>query len=1133
MISYLTRFGRSAVIFWGTCALLLSASTALWCQEVTAAINGTVTDPSGAAVAGAKVTAKDLDRGTAYPTTTDSGGHYNLPRIPVGNYEVRVENPGFQAAVESPVVLQLNQVAKIDFQLKVGNVNETVEVTTAAPVLQTETTQLGTVLDARTNEALPLATRNYNQLTLLAPGAITTSPTAFTGSQSTFNSGRPYVNGNREQADNYILDGMDNNQISENDVGYAPSVDAIQEFNLITQNASAEFGNYMGGTISVSLKSGTNAYHGVAFEFLRNDKLNANEWANNFQGLPKPLLRWNEFGGAVGGRIIKDKLFFFADYQGSRYDQPATATGFTVFTAAERAGNFSAICTAGFTGGICNNPAQQLYNPYSNASASGRTPFLNNQIPTTLFSPLAVSILSSPLYPAPINGALVNNSFNTTHTYTNGDQGDIKVDWVASDKDHISGRYSEQKVLNPSTNSQPLLYNGFNNYPLYNGVADWTRTFSPTIVNDFRAGVNYYPVATGSVAPSSNTNFGIPGAPSNFLPNMQFTGGNVTNFGNADITQDFSSTVGQLEDTVIINRGSHTLHAGFQLFRDRIDVFYSGNEGLAGIFGFNGQYTGDTVNGTVVSKGLPEADFLLGLPQTVGLGAGGGTWGQRSWIYAAFLQDDWKVTSNLTLNLGLRWELHTPWDEVHNRQTNFTEYTGQVLLSGDTNLFNDNNALYNQYNGITNFQPRIGLAWSIGHNTVVRASYGLSNFLEGTGTNLRLTRNPPWQTGHLVTYSSGSDLVLPPTTLDDGYAGFGGAGSCTATAAAASSPACFSGATIFTWDPNNRPAVSNQWNFSIQHQFGSSMTLQLAYVGQNNDHLMVPINASQAYLASNGAVYPSPYLAGNPTLAADGPTDKLTDTNGIQNYNALQVSLQKRLSNGLEFQANYTWSKCLTNSIGYYGLYGDLNASVDQSGGNYFYWQNTYDAHGNYGPCYYDAEHAFNGYVTYDIPFGRGRAFGRDMNKVVNALIGDWQINSIVTVHSGFPFTIGANDNSGTNSFGPLASCSGSPVVYGSRDSALGGYQWWSQSTFYQPASGFGNCGIGIVRGPGLTTADLSVSKLFSFTEHQNLEFRAEAINFTNTPILAGPNSSLGPDLGLVNASQGARNLQFGLKYNF
>ncbi len=678
-------------------------------------------------------------------------------------------------------------------------------------------------------------------------------------------------------------------------------------------------------------------------------------------------------------------------------------------------------------------------------------------------------------------------------------------------------------MVNPSTNSQALLYNSFNNFPLYNGVVDYTRTISPTFVNDLRAGVNYFPVATGNSNPGGNTNFGIPGTASSFLPGMVFTGGNVSGFGNADITQDFASTVIQAEDTAIITKGSHTLHAGFQYFRERINVFYSGNEGLAGTFTFNGQYTGNDVAG---SKGLPEADFLLGLPQAVGAGAGGGTWGQRSTIYAAFLQDDWKVNDRLTLNLGLRWEVHTPWDEVHNRQTNFQEYTGQVLLSGQTNLFNDNNALYNQYNGITNYQPRIGLAWRpFGNNTVIRASYTLSNFLEGTGTNLRLTRNPPWQTGHLVTYSSGAAVMFPSTTLDQGFSGFSSSG-CTPTTIVTYSPSCFAGATIFTWDPNVRPAVSNQWNVSIQHQFGNSTTLQLAYVGQNNDHLMVPINASQGFLTSAGTVLPSPYLAGNPALLAAAPTDKLTATNGIQNYNALQVSLQKRLSNGLEFQVNYTWSKCLTDSIGYYGGYG-------QGGGNYYYWQNSYDAHSYYGNCYYDVPHTLNGYVTYDIPFGRGRMFGNNMNKFVNAVVGDWQVNSLFTFHSGFPFTIGANDVSGTNSFGPLASCIGSPRVLGTQNSPAGGYQWWDPSTFVQPTSGFGNCGVGIIRGPGLHTADLSVSKLFSVTEHQNLEFRAEAINFTNTPIFNAPTTGLGPTLGLVNSSQGARNIQFALKYNF
>src|SRR6476661_9279320 len=282
---------------WATALVTLLVVVALtpvlcFAQDVTAAITGRVTDPSGGAVPGAKVTAIDTQRGTTWPTVTNGDGVYSLPRIPVGTYNVTVENQGFQTSQQSNVTLQLNQVARMDFQLQVGNVSQSVEVTSAAPILQTEATQLGQVIDSRTNTELPLATRNYVQLTLLAPGSVHPNPSSFKNGQTTASSGRPYVNGNREQANNFILDGVDNNQVSDNLVGYAPSVDAIQEFNEITNNAPAEFGNFMGGIISTTIKSGTNQFHGNMFEFFRNDKLNANEWSNNFTAAKKPALRW-------------------------------------------------------------------------------------------------------------------------------------------------------------------------------------------------------------------------------------------------------------------------------------------------------------------------------------------------------------------------------------------------------------------------------------------------------------------------------------------------------------------------------------------------------------------------------------------------------------------------------------------------------------------------------------------------------------------------------------------------------------------------------------------------------------------------------------------------------------------------
>jgi hypothetical protein len=1101
-----SRFPRFFVCLFSALVLLLTAESAK-SQEVTAGINGQVTDPSGAAVSGAKVTAKDLDRGTTFPTTTGSDGRYSLPRVPIGNYEVRAEDAGFQVAVISPVVLVLNQIAKIDFQLTVGNVSQTIEVTSAAPVLQTQTTQLGTVIDARTNVQLPLATRNYVQLTLLSPGAVATDPSSFTGPEATFNGGRPYINGNRNETDNFILDGMDNNQVSENAVGYTPSVDAIEEFNMITQNASAEFGNFMGGIVSVSIKSGTNAYHGSLFEFFRNDKLNANDWAANWQGNPRALLRWNEFGGTVGGRIIKDKLFFFADYQGSRYDQPATSGAFTVLTAAERTGDFSQLLT---------EQGVQLNYPGTT------TPIPGNKIPGNLLSPQAVAIMSSSLYPQPVNGNLTQNAINTTHSYTNADQGDIKVDWVASEKDHISGRFSESSITQPTTNSIALLYNSANKFPSYNGVVDYTRSFSPSIVNDFRAGVNYVPVVTGALSGNSTLtpqSVGIPGVPTSVLPGFCFGAGNLSTdgcgFGNPEVSEEFSDTVGQIGDTLLINKGSHTMRAGFRFLRERIDTFYSGNAGVAGQFNFNGQYSG-----------AAEADFMLGLPDEVQGGIAGGTWGQRASVISAFFQDDWRVNSSLTLNLGLRYELNTPWVEVENRQANFGLISGTEYIAGNGNCpYSNCRALYNQYNGIDNFQPRIGLAWTPQKNTVVRAAVTTSSFLEGTGTNLRLTLNSPFATEHDITYTASET----PSTLADGYLPFNG-----------NTANPLVGASIRIWDPSIRPAASSQWNFTIQRSFGASSTLQVGYVGQRNTHLMVPIYANQEILNPDGTVRPGYYLSGNPTLQSEIGAAKLTASVGNQDYDALQVSFQKRLSNGLEFLANYTYSKCLTNSIGYYGDGG-------QASTNDYYWPNTYDGKSQWGPCYYDVEHSFNGYVTYDLPFGRGRKFGGNMNKAVNAFVGGWQVNSIVSFRGGFPFTIdNFEDSSQTHAAEPRANCVAPAVVFGKLDAPTGGYQWFDPNSYAAPPLGtFGNCGVGTVRGPGLHTADLSLTKSFAITEKQSLEVRAEAINFTNTPILNAPASINLPsgaissgnfgngNFGQITGSQGARNIQFGLKYRF
>ena len=517
--------GRRSVGFFCVTFLLVAlvgAVPSAWCQEVTAAIVGTVTDPSGAAVAGATVTATSQERGLTYNVATNDSGLYRIAQLPVGTYGLKVEKSGFSVASRPAFVLALNQVARIDIALKVGQASETVEVTGAAPVMETQTTQVDTIIDAATNDNLPLASRNYVQLTLLAPGAVSTDPSSFNNGNNTAGyGGRPLINGNREQANNFLLDGMDNNQVSDNLLGYTPAPDAIQEFNLITNNAPAEFGNFEGGIVNATIKSGTNQYHGDVWEFFRNDVLNANNWSNEVvsPALAKPKLRWNMFGGTFGGPILKNKLFFFADFQDQRLDFPSSSGFDSVFTAAERGGNFGDICTqhggAFNSSGICTNadPTKdtgvQLYNPCaptatpqpctsSSVPATTRQPFPFNVIPTAMLSPVASALFASSLYPTAINTQVQSNAVNTSNSAANEVQGDLKIDFRATQKDNISYRFTRAYQNNPSNNSQELLSNGYATTPIYNMVGDWTRTIGNNLVNDARVGWSHITLNSGN-----------------------------------------------------------------------------------------------------------------------------------------------------------------------------------------------------------------------------------------------------------------------------------------------------------------------------------------------------------------------------------------------------------------------------------------------------------------------------------------------------------------------------------------------------------------------------------------------------------------------------------------------------------
>jgi Carboxypeptidase regulatory-like domain len=1141
-----TRLSLAVLLLVG----VLAALQPVWAQEVTANIVGTITDPSGAPIAGADVSATDSARGVVYSSKTNDSGLFNIQRIPIGNYTVKASAPGFQTAVYPPFTLVLNQTARIEIALKVGQVSQTVEVTGAAPLLQTETAMVNSVVDSNSADRLPLASRNYVQLTLLSPGAVHPSVNSFNNGDNTASGARPYINGNREQANNFILDGMDNNQVSDNLLGYTPAPDAIQEFNLITQNASAEFGNYQGGIVSTSIKSGTNSFHGDVWEFFRNDKLNANSWEHNFQQQPRSPLRWNMFGGAIGGPVVKNKLFFFFDYQGQRFDHPSSTEPFTVFTGAERTGDFSDV-------------PNQLYNPCPTATNSpctaatfvpgSRVPFVNNQIPLSMINPVAQALFSSSAYPTPVNGQTSENAFDTVTQAFNNNQFDIKGDWNATQKDHIFGRYSHANQDNPRTTSIPVVAGGFSQAPINNEVADWTHTFSPSVLNDLRFGINYIKLHNGDSFSGSVGNLatqlgianGNPVGPG--LMSLNFNGGTpsqggsgtLDNVGALGIEQNFRSAVIQFSDNVVLTHGRHVIHTGFEYWRNRINIFYSGNSGKFGGLNYSGQYTSDNGLNPTDGTGYGGADFFLGLPDATGHGISSGGWGQRQSIYAGYIQDDWRITDSLTLNLGMRYQAFTPWVERNDRQDNITLFGGQLIAPNCSlvgavpfSCRNSDRGLYNGTYGLADWQPRFGFAWTpsrLNGKTVVRGAYTISSYMEGTGTNLRLPINPPFSPAEILAQYTGSQF---PTLTQEGIV---------APASSGSDP--FAGALFRVWDPKVQPAVTHQWNLTIQQQFNNTTTFQIGYVGQHGTHLMVPMPYLQKQLLPNSAcatppcTAPSLYLSGNPALQKDLSQISGTASVGSMRYDGLQAILQKRYSTGLQYQVAYTYSKCMTDNSGYYGTWGSTQATPANP-----YYQNLYNPHADWAPCYFDSTHVLAAYADYELPFGRGKRFGNNAPKVVDAIAGGWSINPIISLHTGFPLALYdfGDDPTGTGSRGLRPDCNGPSHVFGRKNrfdsGSFIGYQWFDPTAYSSaPIGQFGNCPAqGPIRGPGYADVDLSLQKDFHITETMKFQFRTDFVNAFNHVNLNAPDTSVGSTtMGLINTSQDPRNIQFALKFYF
>jgi hypothetical protein len=1066
------------------CVLVLLAPAAAFAQTGAASLTGIVTDQSGAAVPGATVTATNQATNVAYTATANEAGNYTITALPVGTYVVKSELSSFKTASTRPIQLEAMQVGRIDFKMELGSLEETVEVSGESPVLQTESHTVGEVISGTTLQALPLNGRNSGQLSLLLTGAVTPNPGSFTGARNTGGGGRPYVNGNREQTNNYTIDGVDMNESIDNLVAYQPSPDALAEISVETNNYSADTGNVAGAVISNVIKSGTNNFRGNAFEFYRNSKMDANSWSNNRSNAAKPERRQDIFGGTIGGPLMKNKVFFFGNYQGTRFNAPGSDV-VSVAPEAWRRGDLSS----------------QSINPIDRTTGQ---PFPNRQIPVSRISPIASAILNNTaLYPLPnrnvsgVTGNFVGDRLQTQRAH----QGDVRVDWNASAKDNVFARVSIAEYDDiTSKRGFPLLMGSSQDAPFRNLAFNWNRIFGPSVVNELLLGYNQIGIVNHTLdwagIGNANATFGIAGGQP--IPGLSSLGigGGLTSLGANATDSDTLDKHYQINEKLTWLAGRHSMRFGGQLIHYVQRRFYAGNNGLLGAFGYGG----------AGFSGFAFSDFLLDQVFTKGRGSQSEPWTHLHNRVALFVQDDFKIIPDLTLNLGMRWAYTQPIVEKDDRQSNFDLNTGAQIFPDDSSR--EGRALYKAYK--KGFEPRIGFAYRPAERWVLRGGYGITQYMEGTGANLRLPLNPPFFFESAAQYDAASGAG----TLATGFAEL--------------QPLDKPSGQVRAWDPNLRPQFTQQWNVFAEFLMTSSMSVNVGYVGHNADHLVTPVEGNQPLPGTGDpgtwatADQRRPLFATAPLLT----NISTTAARGRSDYNALQASVRQRLSRGLEYLASYTLSETKTNNLGYYGSGG-----VAAEGA---YWMNTYEPEWNYGPAFFDARHNFVFSANYELPYGQGRKWGSDASGIAEAVLGGWRLSGIFQARSGFPITVidGSAPSLQGRRGNERPNCVGDPVP---SDQSI--TRWLDINAFQRvPRGTWGNCGIGVARAPGYRNIDAALAKRFRTGGERALEFRVEAFNLTNTPSFSPPGRDINAPntFGLITGTvSSARTVELVLKFFF
>ncbi len=1082
----LIRLPLSLLCLLGSLAALTTPAHA---QTGAASFTGIITDQQAAPLPGVTVTATNESTQVAYTAITNEAGAYTIRPLPIGSYVVKTEMSGFASKVTNAITLEANQIARLDFQLDVTGVKEQVEVMATAPVLQTELATVGEVISGTTVVGLPLNGRNPGQFALLLAGVTTPNPGSFTTPSRAFSGGRPYVNGQREQTNNYTLDGVDMNESIDNLVAYQPSPDALAEVSVETNNYAAELGNVSGAIINNVIKSGTNNIHGNGFEFLRNSSMDANTWVNNRAHAVKPPKKQNIFGGTIGGPIVQNKVFFFADYQGLNLTDPAgSGTVLSVPLAAWRQGDLSSLLAKGVT----------IKDPLTGQ------PFPGNIIPQSRFSPTAKALLAdTTAWPLPtLAGTDVVNNFVNSNTQrtTRNHQVDGKVDYNLSNENRFFVRYSyDWYKQQDSSTAFPLIMGGLNDGPFNSVAANWNRIISPTLVNELLFGVNKVEFNSSIIDSAGigngNSKYGIAGDQAIAgLSNIIFTGSGLSSLGSAASLSDSNDTTYQINEKLSWMKGRHMIKFGGSWLHYNQNRTYAGNNGALGLFEYTGAFTGSAFS-----------DFLLDDLARKGKGSVAPAWTHLQNRIGVFAQDDFKVRNDLTVNLGFRWEYTSPLVEKDDRQANFDLTTGKELFA---NKDGNSRALYDPY--YKGFEPRLGIAWTPTEKLVVRSAYGIVQHQEGTGANLRLPLNPPYFFESEVRY----DTTTGPGSIASGFTGL--------------QPLNQASGQVRAFDPHLRPQFNEQWNLFLEYLLNESTSVNVGYVGNHSTHLATARDGNQPL---PGVGDPStwastqsrrPLFATAPLLTSISETSSI----GHSNYNALQVSARHRLHQGIEFLGTYAWGKVMADSLGYYGSSGVASEGA--------YAQNAYNQRAQYGPAFFDTTHSASLSGTYELPFGKGLKHGANWGALQDAVLGGWSVSGIFQFHTGFPITV-------TDGRKPsLQASRGSERPNRIGDGSLSDPtldKWIDITAFQAAAPGtFGNSGVGILRAPKYSNLDFVGSKRFNVTSGQFVTFKFEAFNVLNHPNFGPPARDISDavNFGRITSTVGnPRTLELVFKYNF